>query len=86
MCLEKMENIEMLSNVKVSLPWNELEDIMKLWQLMKLSVVIRDSDIHLQKLLQMIGVDTIFWHVSGDKVKKRNISVKPSSEWNKGSK
>ncbi|KAG0530504.1 hypothetical protein BDA96_05G192200 [Sorghum bicolor] len=53
--IEKMQNLEVLSNVIASLDGNDLKDTRKLWQLRELGVVINDNDKHLFYLLQAIG-------------------------------
>ncbi|XP_044452508.1 disease resistance protein RGA4-like [Triticum aestivum] len=53
--IEKMENLEILSNVRASGDGSELKEIRHLWQLRKLNVVIEDRNNHLEKLLRAIG-------------------------------
>jgi hypothetical protein len=52
--IRRMENLEVLSNVKASSDGRELQDIKHLWQLKKLGVVIQDEHQHLHNLLSSI--------------------------------
>ncbi|CAN6361201.1 unnamed protein product [Urochloa humidicola] len=53
--IEKMENLEVLSNVRASQSGSDLMDLRNLWQLRKLGVVIQDNDEHLCKLLRVVN-------------------------------
>ncbi|KAF0896806.1 hypothetical protein E2562_028104 [Oryza meyeriana var. granulata] len=53
--IEKMEHMEVLSNVMASRDGDELEHIRKLYRLRKLGVVIEDKEVHLKKFLRVIS-------------------------------
>ncbi|CAN6343194.1 unnamed protein product [Urochloa humidicola] len=53
--IEKMEKLEVLSNVRASQSGSDLKDIRNLWQLRKLGVVIQDNNNHLCKLLRVVN-------------------------------
>ncbi|WVZ90537.1 hypothetical protein U9M48_036830 [Paspalum notatum var. saurae] len=53
--ISKMENLEVLSNVRASGTGSELRDIRHLWQLRELGVAIQDKRDHLDNLLRAVG-------------------------------
>ncbi|XP_021321760.1 uncharacterized protein LOC8067252 [Sorghum bicolor] len=53
--IDRMENLEVLSNVKASGDGSDLKKIRNLWQLRKLGVVIEDNYNHLRRLFRAIS-------------------------------
>ncbi|CAN6338531.1 unnamed protein product [Urochloa humidicola] len=83
--IRKMENLEVLSNVKASGNGFELQDISNLWQLRKLGVVIENREDHISGLLQLIMdlkecLQSLSITISSDTKSKSTVSSKEGQQ------